>query len=686
MLKRPLVCCAALFFSGILLAVYNAPLSVMLFLLVIACLSVIFRMKNSVIFLIALLIMLSGMTRMNLADNYQRRIVSESAGRTDVMTLTVTDFSENNKAIAIFRDQSRNIKVYLSVKAKAELFPGDIVEGEITLRAPFTSKAQLGSFANYLSSERVYLQATAESVRVIDRHTKGIMGKVYSLRTYMDSLGEKYFSGNGRALFNAMVFGDKRLISDELSAALQGSGLNHIAVVSGMHLSLMIALVMFLSERIFGKGHIGCIIGILGAVFITLLTGAGASVVRALAMCTLFQLSRLLYRENDALTSLSFAAWVMALVNPFVIFNAGFVLSVLSVLGIILYNGKMLSFVRRFLPKSAAEAAALSISAQLTVTPALIFYFGIITPYALISNILAVTLSGVYVILGLLFIIASPLGRAATLAAPMLRLLAAAVECVCFEIAALPYSVLVFNGNSMLFAVAWVFLLVLILVYPADIKRICRVTAVFAALTLAVTVTQGSSADIRFIHYGEKTLAAIEPRGGTAFLIDCPDVYDVGTFESENNPFTDVVMTDADAESLPIQKSNIKKVFLPEGIVDDKAKRKLADMAKSADVMLIYKKDAEKFQIDNAVVEYINIDGVDKARGVKVEYGGKTLITLQGLSGIDIERLLNNGTCFRCDFLKLPFAALAENSDAARLCTGKIIAGEGQNVIYSLPK
>ena len=674
MLKRPIVIGAVLFFAGVIISVYGLTKSIIFALIIAACAAVLSERKPVIICTMAVLIVLLGAARMDFAQKHLSSIVSEYAGKSYVIKLTATDFSENNKVIAQMCDSKRKIRVYLSVKSNVELSPGDIVEGEVTLRAPLESKTQLNSFANYLAAGGVYLQASAESVRITGRVTKGITGKLYSLRTYMDKLGDRFFSGNSRALFNAMIFGDKRLISSELDGALRGSGLNHIAVVSGMHLSVMIAMEMFVIQKIFGKRRIGYIFAVLGAAFITVVTGAGASVIRALIMCSLFQLSRLLYRENDILTSLFFAAIMMIGINPYIIFNPGFILSVLSVLGIALYNEKICCFLKSFLPVSVAEAASLSISAQLTLTPALVYYFGILTPYALLSNLPAVTLSGVYVVAGMVFVVLSPFQPLAQITAPVINAMAAGIESVCFKIAALPQASMEFGGNFAFFSAAWVFLLVLVYIYPAPIRRFYRTALCFCLVSaLAMNVHSGEGADIEFFVCGGETLAAVEISGDSSFLIDCPDIYDALTLENSQHPFEYAIMTRSDTGEALSEKSNIDKIIVPDALFDEKAKYRLCKQAEDAGTRVIFKKDYGKFQIGSAVVEYLPLEEIEDGRAVKIEYGGKTLVTLQGFTGNDIENLLGKGICIPCDYLRLPFAAVAEGHNLKALCTGKII-------------
>ena len=670
MLKRPLAFTAIVFSLGVLIAALRVDLGIVAVSAFILCAFIFVKTgKTSVCILIAAGVFL-GILRMNMAQLYRDSIVSEYAETTAVRELTVTEFSQQNKVIASFKDKNHKYKVYLTVKEGAELFPGDIVEGEITLRKPFSSKNEFSGFSQYLAGRGVYLTAYANKLTLKGKETDFIMAKVYCLRSFMDELGKKCFSGNTRALFNAMVFGDKRLISDELSEALRASGLNHITVVSGMHLSVIITAVMVFIHKIFGRGRKGYLFALLTAIFICLATGAGASVVRALIMCSLFFISQLFYRESDSLTSLAFAVFVMTVINPFIVFNQGFTLSVLSVLGILLYNRKISGFMEKYIPRSVARSLSLSISAQLTVTPALVYYFGIITPYCLISNLLLVALSGVYVVVGIIFILFSWAEPLSLFVGHSIELISRVIEEVCFYISALPHATIKITTPHGIFLTVWVFILVIIYSYPLDLKRQLRVSTAFMLAIISITAFNAKNTmNIQTIAYGQNTMTLVTLSSNETIMIDCPDIYDAQQLEDCEY----VIISSDSFGELFEGKSPIKTAIAPKELFTDKTKKELLRKAEELGIKVIFAEESEKICAGRGVAKYIPIDKIDGGYAVELQYGGKTLISLQGLSGADILKLYKEEVCFSCDYLILPYMAFPEDADIQKLSTGKAV-------------
>jgi competence protein ComEC len=129
------------------------------------------------------------------------------------------------------------------------------------------------------------------------------------------------------------------------------------------------------------------------------LTGASPSVLRATFMFSLFTLSNMLAQRTDHLNSLFAAAVVLLLWEPRMLLQAGFQLSFLAVLGIILFYKpleRLWSPRSQFLRK-VWSLAIVSISAQLLTGPLSVHLFKAFPVWFLPANILVVTAAGLAV-------------------------------------------------------------------------------------------------------------------------------------------------------------------------------------------------------------------------------------------------------------------------------------------------
>ena len=672
MIKRPLIPVAILFVLGIFLAAH----SVNLIITTVMCLLVwtfgFLKTKRLFLSFIAVLLIALGIGRMILAENRCDKIIAKYSGKNEVMRLTVTDFSDGNSVTAYFEDGGKKHKVLLRYEADSCFSPGDIIEGKISLYTPNASKSFSHGYTHTLAGNGIFLISDVERLPQPIGKTDGLMGKLYSLRVYIDSLGEKYFlNEDDRGLFNAMVIGDKRFISDDLDSSLKASGLSHIAVVSGLHLSVAMTFLMSVAWLFAGKRRCGYILVFAGAFFIVLLTGAGASVIRAFIMCSIYLLSKYIYRDNDSPTSLSVAVLIMTFINPFTVFNAGFILSVLAVAGIIIYNKKISGILSKFMPSALAEVLSMSISAQLTVMPIIVYYFGTVTPWSLLSNALLVPLSGVYVILGMIFIIASPFSILPNGIAFVMKLFSLAITSVSGFVRDLPFSLLEISGSCLTFIVLWVFLLVLIYMRPVTRRARHRFTASFSVITVFLsTYSPVGETNILSAYYGTQTMSAVKLSDGNTFLVECPKLHDARTLHTPSQPFSTVILTTQNTFHILLYENHIDTIIASDPIFRKSKRNTLLTRSKEKNIDVILLKDYQKYQLGNAVLEYIPVYFIKDARMLKVYYDGKTYLFPQGYSPGDINYLYQKGLRFESDYVILPYNSA---NDGCNPFTGEIL-------------
>jgi competence protein ComEC len=135
-------------------------------------------------------------------------------------------------------------------------------------------------------------------------------------------------------MLTAMLTGDRSYLSRGVRTGFERTGSFHLLVVSGMHLAIFAGLVFFIAKTVRMPRIAATCITILLAFCYALFTGYGQPVQRSFWMITLFLFGRILWRERSALNAIGFAAmWLLAM-NPHALFDAGFQMTLLSVLAI----------------------------------------------------------------------------------------------------------------------------------------------------------------------------------------------------------------------------------------------------------------------------------------------------------------------------------------------------------------
>jgi competence protein ComEC len=185
---------------------------------------------------------------------------------------------------------------------------------------------------------------------------------------------------------------------------------------------------VILFSRFLGRLR-GALIAGFAILVYTILVGADPAVVRAAVMGGVALIARLVGRRQDGLNTLAFTAFIMAAINPTIVWDVSFLLSVAATLGLVLYAEPLVqAFTRlssRLIPAEKAEKLAkpvgeyflLTIAAMITTLPVIIYFFQRISLISFIANpaILPVqpavmVLGGIVVILGLVWL---PVGKLA---------------------------------------------------------------------------------------------------------------------------------------------------------------------------------------------------------------------------------------------------------------------------------
>ena len=194
----------------------------------------------------------------------------------------------------------------------------------------------------------------------------------------------------------ALLLGDKADLSWAQSRDFSRSGISHIVAVSGLHISILFALICILTGK---RRFLTAIVGIPVLFCFGAMAGFTASVTRAVLMQTLLLLALVLNREYDPPTALSFACLVMLLQCPLTIAGIGFQLSVASVAGIFLFYEKLSNWPKQWLPgegktlrgrmeRFLASSAAVTLSATVMTVPLTAIHFGLVSLVGLVTNLL----------------------------------------------------------------------------------------------------------------------------------------------------------------------------------------------------------------------------------------------------------------------------------------------------------
>ena len=200
-----------------------------------------------------------------------------------------------------------------------------------------------------------------------------------------------------KALLFALLFGQKQGINDERYNAFSEVGIIHILAVSGLHVGLIymvLGQLLFFLDRYKNGKPIKLILLILGLWTYALITGLGPSVCRASTMFSFILIGQLLYKQPNTYNNIAAAGLLLLIVDPWQLFNLGFQLSFLAVLGIVSFHRSISHWVSfNWKPLNKAwSLMAVSLSAQVFTLPLCLYTFNQFPTYFLLANLVAIPL------------------------------------------------------------------------------------------------------------------------------------------------------------------------------------------------------------------------------------------------------------------------------------------------------
>lgn len=267
-------------------------------------------------------------------------------------------------------------------------------------------------YSSYLALKQVYhqLYLNQKDLELLSDTTTSIYGYADELRTTINSkLIEAGFKNEALSIMNALLLGQRQSIDKAIYNNYVNSGTIHILAVSGLHVGLILWILNFIFRPLLylKYGHF-----IRPLVLVTILwsyaviAGLSPSVTRAVSMFSIISIAMHLRRPTNIYNTLVISAFIILLFKPTFLFEVGFQMSYLAVLGIVsvqpilytLWKPKYLLFDKLW------QIFTVTLAAQAGVVPISLFYFHQFPGLFFISNLVVIPFLGVILGFGLLII------------------------------------------------------------------------------------------------------------------------------------------------------------------------------------------------------------------------------------------------------------------------------------------
>lgn len=310
------------------------------------------------------------------------------------------------------------ILVYLEHDSTSTFLPGDklLISGNIKpVSAPLNPDDF--DYQYYLSVKdihhRVYVRQN--QYLIIEKSKNSLLGLAHQLKMACNKrLRQDIRKRENFGVAEALLLGYKYDIDNTTNQIFARTGTLHVLAVSGMHVGLIYGLLTWLCgafANFRNSKYVKFGIIISGIWAYAIVSGLGASILRAVVMFSCISLAQISGRKTNTINLLAASACILFLNDPLCLYDPGFQLSYSAVAGIILVYPlfKKYCYSKYKILKYIKELLALTVSAQVFTLPFSIYYFGQFPNLFLVANLFIIPLTTI-LIFSLIILVIVPSG------------------------------------------------------------------------------------------------------------------------------------------------------------------------------------------------------------------------------------------------------------------------------------
>lgn len=590
--------------------------------------------------------------------------------KSDSIIYNENKIKNNYKILCNIIDLDKNLKkIYNKIQIGNKVKLKSIIIKPRDQRNPFEF-----NYEKYLNDKGISFIANlykANDILIIKDDLNELSNFIFSVRKNIDEKLKTIYNNSTYNLLRGLILADRSEIDQQISDDFINVGVIHVLAVSGLHVGFVVVIFLFLFSRF--NVYLRTVFTIIGLIFFMLLTGSGAPVVRATFMVSIFLILPLIGRSSNGLNSLSFAAFVILLINPKDLFNPSFQLSFSAILSLIVIAPKINSYLSKFSLNKFVKYVVLffgtTLSAQLGTIPFTLAYFNKLSLVSFIANLFVIPLVGLIVGLGITSILFSFISNIIT------SYYASLNELLTYFIFNFVHILSKFKLSSigikyfsfydgLIYYIMFGVILSFIKYFNSNIKKIIFI--VFVVLLFFI-YEQFDNYDL--LPKNRLSVLAIDIGQGDSFLVKFPNekvaLIDAGNADKNFDNGKQIILpllnklgiskidyafiSHVDADHYMgfislIKNFPIEKIYKPTLNIEESKDYNLESLIKSKKIPIVYY-NKEKIQIGNSVLYILNEKVIEKeAKSVNDKSGlfklvyGKNSLLFTGDLGVKMER------------------------------------------------
>lgn len=238
------------------------------------------------------------------------------------------NIKDKEEVIATYYIKTEEELVYL----KENIGIGKTITVNGTLNEPINNTIpNTFNYKKYLYNNKIYYLFDAYSYNIQNDNNLLDRAKDYLIKRAYNSKNSEYLL--------VLVLGDKALISSDEYNTYQNNGTSHLLAVSGSHITVILLVLSFFLKKI--KEVPKLIIISLILLFFAFVTNNASAVNRAIYFFIINRINKLGNLKLSNIQVLFITAFILLLLDPFTIYDLGFIYSFCISLGIMYYSDKL---------------------------------------------------------------------------------------------------------------------------------------------------------------------------------------------------------------------------------------------------------------------------------------------------------------------------------------------------------
>ena len=231
--------------------------------------------------------------------------------------------------------------------------------------------------------------------------------RLNGVRKYILEIFDNLFitEENLYAFSRAAVLGEKAEVSKDMKDKFKYTGLAHLIVISGTHISLVVIGIVKILDGLSLGYRFKYLMAFVALTFYCALIGFSPGILRAYIMGAMMILARILFEQEDSKKSLLVSFIVIIVLNPYSLFDISMQLSYAAVIAIIFvnpefkkfYEKKILDKIKNEVLRNTVDLIFLSLTIQITSIPLFLYYFEKLPLFSFLLNIVGIPIGTVVI-------------------------------------------------------------------------------------------------------------------------------------------------------------------------------------------------------------------------------------------------------------------------------------------------